>query len=534
MKNIFYLALPLFFLMAGCSNNSANPEAGTFAKRDTSINAANAYNTLFFDSAALEKFISANDIKDTAADHLRSFYSARNYQYAWFSGNTLSDFANTFLGMENEYIDYSKDSGLYNPKLQQLIDSVNTDSSTLSPADSIILKTELSLTVQFFHYTRKAYQGKKLDVKDLDWYIPRKKINIVATLDSMLAANGKNVQQFEPVNRQYGLLKNYLLRYYAIQKKGGWETVKADKKSYREGDSADAVEGIKKRLFATNDLVISDSSNVFTPQLTEAVKHFEHSFGLKEDGIVSTAFITQMNKTVDERINQLLINMERVRWMPANPTTDYILVNIPEFKLHAYENGNHAWDMNVVVGKTGHNTVIFTGNLKYIVFSPYWNVPPSIIKAEILPGMQRNKNYLAEHNMEWNNGAVRQKPGPKNSLGLVKFLFPNEYNIYLHDSPAKSLFAEDSRAFSHGCIRLSEPKKLAVWLLRKDSSWTDDRITKVINGGKEQYVTLNTTIPVFIGYFTAWVDRNGQLNFRDDIYGHDDKMAKQLFANVKK
>jgi murein L,D-transpeptidase YcbB/YkuD len=188
----------------------------------------------------------------------------------------------------------------------------------------------------------------------------------------------------------------------------------------------------------------------------------------------------------------------------------------------------------VVVGKEGHNTVIFTGNLKYIVFSPYWNVPTSIVRNEVLPGMKRNKNYIASHNMEitgysGNLPIVRQKPGPKNSLGRVKFLFPNSYNIYLHDTPSKSLFSENSRAFSHGCIRLGEPAKLAQFLLRKDSSWTDEKIQKAINSGKEQYVTLKNPVPVYIGYFTAFVDRKGRLNFRDDIYGHDERMGKMMF-----
>jgi murein L,D-transpeptidase YcbB/YkuD len=190
--------------------------------------------------------------------------------------------------------------------------------------------------------------------------------------------------------------------------------------------------------------------------------------------------------------------------------------------------------MKVVVGAVAHNTVIFNGNMKYIVFSPYWNVPPSILRKEIIPGIKRNKNYLANHNMEWNGGAVRQKPGPRNSLGLVKFLFPNSYNIYLHDTPSKSLFNESKRAFSHGCIRLSEPKRLAEYLLRNDPAWSEASITKAMNSGKEKYVTLKQTIPVFIGYFTAWVDHDGKLNFRDDIYGHDKEMAEHLFATAKK
>jgi murein L,D-transpeptidase YcbB/YkuD len=143
--------------------------------------------------------------------------------------------------------------------------------------------------------------------------------------------------------------------------------------------------------------------------------------------------------------------------------------------------------------------------------------------------MARNKNYLASHNMEWSNGAVRQKPGPGNSLGLVKFLFPNDYHIYLHDTPAKNLFSESKRAFSHGCIRISETKKLAQFLLRNDAAWDSVKIANAMNSGKEQFVNIKENIPVFIGYFTAWVDGAGKLNFRDDIYGHDKEMKARLF-----
>jgi len=164
------------------------------------------------------------------------------------------------------------------------------------------------------------------------------------------------------------------------------------------------------------------------------------------------------------------------------------------------------------------------------VLSPYWNVPQSIVQKEIVPGMRRNKNYLASHNMEWNNGKVRQKPGPKNSLGLVKFLFPNSYNIYLHDTPSKSLFNEDKRAFSHGCIRVSEPRRLAEYLLRNNPAWPKEKIWEGMNSGNEQFITLEPTVPVYVVYFTAFVDHNGKLNFREDIYKRDEKLASMLFS----
>ena len=226
--------------------------------------------------------------------------------------------------------------------------------------------------------------------------------------------------------------------------------------------------------------------------------------------------------------------MNRMRWMPQEPQGQLILVNIPEFILHVVDGKNKVFDMAVVVGKEGHNTMMFTGKLSQIVFSPYWNVPPSIVKKEILPKMQSNPNYLKEQNMEVTGNAgglpvIRQLPGEKNSLGRVKFLFPNSYNIYFHDTPAKSLFSKDKRAYSHGCIRLSDPEKMAEYLLQDNPDWTPDKIEEAMNSGNPQTVTIKNPVPVFITYYTAWVDENGLLNFRDDIYKRDSTVANKMF-----
>ena len=468
------------------------------------------------------------------ARRLRDFYNGRNFQFAWFLQQRVAPYVSSFMDLQNEYISYSGDSSLYNPSLQALYDTLSQDSS-LVIADTASLKTELLLTLQFFRYANRAYTGRRnINAQELEWYIPRKKINDVALLDSMLKYKGQNLSQYEPVNRQYGLIKNFLLKYYEIEKNGGWTKINADKKTYQQGDSSATILQIKRRLFLTEDLTENDTTLKFTPALTEAVKSYQHRYGFKETGIITTSLIGEMNRPVQERIRQMLINMERIRWVPAEPATDFLLVNIPEFTLHVYEKGQYKWNMNVVTGSVANSTVIFSGRLKYIVFSPYWNVPASILKKEVLPGIRRNKNYLANHNMEWNNGMVRQKPGPRNSLGLVKFLFPNSYSIYFHDTPSKSLFNESKRAFSHGCIRLSEPQKLAEYLLRNEPSWNSVKIEQAMNAQKEKYVTVKEDILVFIGYFTAWVDRQGKLNFRDDIYGHDKKMAERLFSTARK
>ncbi len=222
--------------------------------------------------------------------------------------------------------------------------------------------------------------------------------------------------------------------------------------------------------------------------------------------------------------------------MPNLPEGSGIMVNIPQYQLHVYENGKSVMNMPIVVGTTGSQTVIFSDELKYVVFSPFWNIPSSIVRSEILPAIQRDKDYLTKKNMEQvgvSHGIplIRQRPGPGNSLGRVKFIFPNSYNIYLHDTPSKSLFELEKRAFSHGCIRVGKPAELAAYLLKDSKSWTPEKISQAMRSNKEKWVTLEKPVPVFIFYFTAWVDEEGRLHFREDLYGHDERMAARLFAS---
>lgn len=507
--------------------------------RDTSITVSNAYTQLFFDSIALERFVGEQGFSDSVANQFRNFYNARNYQYAWFFSDGPAEQAYHFLNLQNDYIAYSGDSSLYNPVLEQVFDTLETGGHFIPLSDSSRLNAELSLTIQFFRYAEKAYQGDgRINTRDLKWYIPRKKINEVALLDSLIAHKGEKIGSYEPVNIYYQHLKQKLLDYYAIEKAEEWQPITTGRKKLEPGDTAAVIPAIKRRLLLLQDMSVEDSSLLFTDELAMAVKKFQRRYGIQADGIVGAATLRMINVSPKEAIRKMLINMERMRWVPAEINKDFLLVNIPEFKLHVFENAVPSFSMDVVVGTTQHNTVVFSGDLKYIVFSPFWNVPASIVKNEIVPGMKKDNNYIARHNMEitgytGNIPVVRQKPGANNSLGKVKFLFPNSYNIYLHDTPQKSLFGEERRAFSHGCIRLSEPRKLAGFLLRNDSTWTASQITAAMNSGKERSVTLKEPVKVFVGYFTAWVNSAGELNFREDIYGHDVRIAEKIFEKRK-
>ncbi len=533
MRLFVVFVVMLSGICSACSDaEKQNPAIET---RDTTITQANAYTQLFFDSVALEQHIQQQHYDDSLAKKFRVFYNQRNYEYAWFFSDGPDEQAYHFLTLQSEYIAYSGDSSLYSPVLQQIADTLQSGGHDVPLSDSNRLKAEWALTLQFFRYADKVYQGDdKLNTTDLKWFIPRKQIDQVALLDSLIANKGKKVDSYEPVNPQYHRLKEKLLQYYEIEKNGGWPTVLTRKEKFRQGDTFSEIALIKQRLYLTTDFVSEDTSSLFTEDLKIAVKKFQRRYGLKDDGVVGKTTMLKMNEPVQVHIRKMLINLERLRWVPVKTDMDYLLVNIPEFTLHVYENGKLLFNMNVVVGSTQHNTVVFRGDLKYVVFSPYWNIPVSIVKKEIMPGIKKDKNYLAKHKMEitgysGNVPIVRQQPGPDNSLGKVKFLFPNSYNIYLHDTPAKSLFGETKRAFSHGCIRLGNPPQLAEFLLRNDTTWTTSKIEKAMNSGKEKYVTLNETVPVYIGYFTAWVDSNDDLNLRDDIYGHDGRMSEKMF-----
>jgi L,D-transpeptidase YcbB len=523
----------LYLFISTCIFLSCKQQQNNTSVTEPPVTIAESVTQLFMDSSRLENFIAGNKVPDSTAQYLRRFYRGRNYQFAWFNNDGMAAYTSTFYNMYTEYAAYAADSAAIFNTLPALFDSLSTVTA-FTKNDSLAAAADLLLTLQFFRYARRAYTGNpQLDTKELEWFIPRKKINLSQLLDSMLAAKGKDLTAYEPVNRQYHLLKEYLVKYYAIEKQGGWQPITINNTKMIYGDTASGLLQLKQRLFLTGDLAVADTTGVYNETTAAAIKKFQHRYGFKEDGKISNSLLAELNRPVSERIQQLLINMERIRWVPATPNGTYLLVNIPEYKLHIYEQGAYAFNMNVVVGTAANSTVIFNGNLKHVVFSPYWNVPPGILKNEVLPAIKRNPNYLAKHNMEWNGGAVRQKPGPSNALGLVKFLFPNSYNIYLHDSPAKSLFNESKRAFSHGCIRVAEPKKLARFLLKDYPQWTDEKITTAMNAGKEQYFNLKQTVPVFIGYFTAWVDRDGLLNFRNDVYGHDKKMAQRLFSAAK-
>ena len=500
--------------------------------RDYSIDASNAYNDMFLDSLAMEKYITERELTDKKiARRIRSFYNARNYQYAWFSSEGLTEQARFFWNQYDYAVDHLKDTTLASSEFyKKAARYMNQEDVSVSKNNTNILQTEFGLTEHFIRYINSTYEKGYVKRKEQEKFIPIKKLNPLGMADSLLNKKHKDDKYYEDVNEMYAGLKKNLELYYNVAKTGGWDTIKAIKSPLKKGDSVAVVAAIKRRLQLTQDMSGTDTSWAFNDSLEAAVRKFQARHGYKQDGIVSKQLVKDMNVPAIERLKQILLNMDRMRWMPQSPAGHLIIVNLPEFKLHLMNGKEEVFDMAVVVGKVGNNTMMFNGDLNQVIFSPYWNIPQSIINEEIEPAIARNPNYLANKNMERTSYGIRQRPGPGNALGKVKFIFPNSFNMYFHDTPAKSLFEQDKRAFSHGCIRLAEPQKFAEWLLRNDPNWPTEKIVKAMNQTHETPVKLKDPIPVFIIYYTSWIDKNGLINFRDDVYNHDKVLMEKMFT----
>lgn len=525
----FFILCSLFFLI-NCNSNKKK-----IAYRDDSITAKTSFNNKFLDSIHLEKFIESQDSLKKYRDQFFQFYEQRNFEYAWFDTNGMTEQAHNFYNLQESLINNLNDSTLYNEGLQKQYEWLSENEQAKTGIyDSIVLMEEMQFTGQFFRYATKVYRGSTINAQELGWFIPRKKVNSTTLLDSLIDGVKKPFNEYEPLNIQYRLLEKYLIKYILLKKENAWKLI-PNEKNFKKGDEHVVISNVKHRLFLLGDYNKPDTSLLFDTALVIVLKQFQRRFGLIENGRINLETIEKLNFSYDDIIKKILINMERARWMPPETANvDRVVVNIPDYKLNVYDSGKYSFSMPVVVGTAAHNTVIFSGYIRYIVFSPYWNVPTSITKNEVMPAMKRNKNYLNHNNMEITkyNGLipeVRQKPGVNNALGKVKFLFPNKYNIYLHDTPFRDVFLDTKRTFSHGCIRIGNPTGLASFLLRRQPAFTADSIQSLMNQLKEKWVDAKPLVQVIVKYFTAWVDQNGQLNFREDIYGLDKRMADKLF-----
>ena len=381
------------------------------------------------------------------------------------------------------------------------------------------------------------------------WHVNPEEENV----DSALVRNlryehlDKALATLRPTDEDYSGLSKELQRWRTIVAKGGWQPVPAISKNVKPGASANpaVLTAIRNRLAAEGISVptgtaatdsarrsgTSASDGVYDSGLAGAVAEFQQRHSINVDSALGSETLDAMNVSASYRLGEIAANMERYRWLPRSFGARYVFVNVPAFKLEAFDSGQKVLEMKVIVGQEYQDkaTPVFADSMETVVFRPYWNVPPSIAAKEIFP---KGGAYIARENMEVYNDhgqtAVRQRPGPKNALGFVKFLFPNDFNIYLHDTPNHALFNKDVRAFSHGCIRVEKPTELAEWVL----GWPADRVEQAMHDGPDDHgVRLPHKIPVYITYFTAYIN-NGQLYFGNDLYGRDDKLVAVVMSGA--
>jgi murein L,D-transpeptidase YcbB/YkuD len=337
-------------------------------------------------------------------------------------------------------------------------------------------------------------------------------------------------------------LEKSLAQYRHLAEQGGWVQVPGGP-SLHEGEKNERIPVLKKRLLTSGDLTATTTQeDLFDPLLTVAVQRFQTRHGLTADGVVGPKTLAELNVPISERILQLAASLERCQPLPQLLEPRHILVNIADFTLKLFEDGKPVLSMPVIVGKTYRQTPVFSGRIATLVLNPSWEVPHSIATKDLLPKIKKNPASLAKLHLrvfrdwkgttaidpatiDWTNLSVAhfpyrlsQAPGPDNALGQVKFLFPNPYDVYLHDTPARELFQKDARTFSSGCIRLHRPLELAVYLLKGTQLGSMDSLTAAIAREKTQYITIPAPIPVHIVYMTAWVDPEGTVQFRPDIY----------------
>ena len=403
---------------------------------------------------------------------------------------------------------------------------VNSEYLTKSKTPQALADADVLLTTAYVAYASDMLVGQ-VDPKSVSqsWHIPVQMHEVDSALVRSLQnpSMAQSLAAMAPQDSGYTVLREALARYKQIVAEGGWPAVGGG------GSNGAAATALRARLAVEGYL--SDTSATAGEAMGFAIKEFQERHGLAVTGRLSRGTVEALNVSAEERLTQIASNLERMRWLPRSLGSKYIFVNVPAFRVEAYDSGQKKLEMKVVVGSEyqGRSTPVFSDSMEFVVFRPYWNVTPSIAAKEFFPKYGANLPAGYETYREKGVLRIRQRPGEKNSLGLVKFLFPNDFNIYLHDTPAKALFEQADRAKSHGCIRLEHPDQMAEFVL----GWSNDRVQQAMHGSDNRTYTLPKKIPVYIVYFTAY-GRDGQLYFGDDIYGRDDALEDEMADTLPK
>ena len=490
---------------------------------------------------------------------LKEFYEGRYYKSIWFDGNDFKNDVNALIAeIESSYReglnpdDYhleiirecSVQDGLFSDEClnrRALLDILLTDAYLALASDYLSGKTDAEIILDDYNF-----EDDNLEAQSLLKLLVEEN-NIRQTLKGQL-----------PKSDNYRRLKEKLFYYRDSGEIRGWPTIEPGE-VLAEAALGRRVSQLIENLRARNylkDTQIEDE-NYFNQDLKNAVIKFQIDNGLKADGKVGNKTLRALNISLKHRIKQLIINMERWRWLPEDLGERYIYVNIADYNLKLYENNNVIMEMKTIVGQEQRSTPVFSDQIKYLVINPYWYVPKSIAVKDKLPLIKKDYRYLNENNfslfkytsnnklerinpaeIDWANITkdnfnflLRQNPGDDNALGRVKFMFPNKFSVYLHDTPGKYLFSENKRSFSSGCIRIEKPIDLAEYLLRDQEKWDRKAIEEEMKKDKKRTIYLTNPIQIYLQYNTAWVDSVGNLHFRADIYNRDTKIIEEYFKS---
>ncbi|MDL1867371.1 murein L,D-transpeptidase [Betaproteobacteria bacterium PRO4] len=487
-------------------------------------------------------------VNETSLSELRRFYHQHDYQPVWVQEgvtDNLLDMALVLIGRAHE-------EGLSGHDYQ--IETLSRLRKAAPDTNSLAL--ELGITRSMLALSHDLYRGRLAATSaDPDWHIPQPAFDPVDFLQqSVASANPARLEQalteLSPKIRQYSALKQLLGRLRDLVTAGTeWTQIPDNTASIHPQDKHAAIPLVRQRIrevhhvFEKQEYDIADnSSQIYDDQLVKAVKSFQRQYGLNADGVIGKNTRRALNTTIIEHIQQLRITLERLRWLPRKFSERYILVNIAGFNLAAIQDNERILEMRIVVGRDYRSTPSFSSRISHLVVNPYWNVPTSIANKDLLPKQQHNPDYFASegirvfsshryeseldpYSIDWHAlgrslpYVLRQEPGRKNALGTIKFMFPNPFSIYLHDTPSKYLFQKDIRTFSSGCIRLEKPQQLAEFVL--GSAFEQANIQEKIDSGKTQTVHLPKSVPIYLLYLTAWSDEQDEVHFSSDIYGRD-------------
>jgi len=486
------------------------------------------------------------------------FYRERRYRQAWTDYDEIRDRGWTLLeAMERSGADGLDPERYRYEAAHSLVQQVEHDSIAEDDEPAQMAQVDLVLSEVFGRYANHLAGGiVDPEVSGVAWTIEKDTVDVRSLLERLASDEDPAalIDSLRPEAPEYGLLMEALARYREIAAAGGWPEVPADVPD-EVGASNPAVAALRQRLIAEGDAeevslaqAGAGESARFDASLKQAVEHFQARHSITVDGAIGPSTIEQLNTSADERVQQIMLNLDQWRWLPRDLGDRYILVNVAGFEMELVENDSVLLATNVVVGQEGWETDIFQDTLESIVVNPYWNVPASIEEEEVLPAVRSDPGYLAEEDMEvlhgdqvvdpseldWDEVAdgdspyrFRQRPGPENALGRVKFLFPNQYDIYLHDTPAGALFSESSRAFSHGCIRVEKPLELARVLMDRVTDTPSSQLDELLERDSEQWIQVTEPVPVYVLYFTAWAGRDGTMRFHPDVYERNQRLEEQ-------